>query len=179
LSSLILDEVEDTGGTLRLRARTTTPEATCPRCGGASRRVNARHVRRLADLPLTGRGVVVELQVRRLVCTATQCPQRTFREQLPELALRHARRTLRLTTTVGRLAIALAGRAGARVLTELGMSISRSTVLRVLMTLPIPPAPTPTVLSVDDVALEKLQRPLSDALVEQGLGGVLRGPGCL
>jgi hypothetical protein len=51
--------------------------------------------------------VVVELQVRRLVCTAMHCPQRTFREQVPELALRYARRTLRLTTTVGWLAIAL------------------------------------------------------------------------
>jgi transposase len=41
------------------------------------------------------------------------------------------------------------------VLTGLGMAISRSTVLRVLMALPIPQAPTPTVLSVDDVALRR------------------------
>jgi hypothetical protein len=88
----------------------------------------------------------------------TQCPQRTFREQVPELALRYARRTLRLTTTVGRLALALAGRAGARVLAGLGMEISRSTVLRVLMALPIPAIPTPAVLSVDDVALRRRHR---------------------
>jgi len=35
------------------------------------------------------------------------------------------------------------------------VAVSRSTVLRVLMALPIPPAPTPTVLSVDDVALRR------------------------
>jgi hypothetical protein len=29
LSSLVLDEVEDNGTVLRLRARTTTPEAAC------------------------------------------------------------------------------------------------------------------------------------------------------
>ena len=52
--------------------------------------------------------MVVELQVRRLVCAVTRCPQRTFREQVPELALRSTRRKLRLTATVGRLAIALA-----------------------------------------------------------------------
>jgi hypothetical protein len=72
------------------------------------------------------------------------------------LALRYARRTLRLTTVVGQLAITLAGRAGATVLAGLGTPISRSTVLRVLMALPIPP--TPTVLSVDDVALRRGHR---------------------
>ncbi len=158
LSSLILDEVEDTGTVLRLRARTTTPEAVCPRCGGVSRRVHARHLRRLVDLPVAGRGVVVELQVRRLVCAVTQCPKRTFREQVPELTLRYARRTVRLTAAVGRLAVALAGRAGARALAGLGLEISRSTVLRVLMALPIPSAPTPAVLSVDDVALRRGHR---------------------
>jgi hypothetical protein len=48
------------------------------------------------------------------------------------LALRYARRTLRLTATVGRLAIALAGRAGAAVLAGLGVPLSRSTLLRAL-----------------------------------------------
>ena len=101
---------------------------------------------------------MIELRVRRLVCQSAGCPQRTFREQVPELALRYARRTRRLTTTVGQLAITLAGRAGATVLSGLGVAMSRSTVLRVLMALPIPPTPTPTVLSVDDVALRRGRR---------------------
>jgi transposase len=120
--------------------------------------VHAWHVRRLTDLPVAGRSVMIELHVRRLVCQTAGCPQRTFRQQVPELALRYARRTLRLTATVGRLAIALAGRAGAAVLAGLGMEISRSTVLRVLMALQIPPTPTPKVLSVDDVALRRGRR---------------------
>jgi hypothetical protein len=102
--------------------------------------------------------LAIELHVRRLVCPVVECPQRTFRQQVPELALRYARRTLRMTTIVGRVAIALAGRAGVSVLAGLGVPISRSTVLRVLMALPIPQAPRPTVLSVDDVALRRGRR---------------------
>ena len=160
LSSLVIEGVDDGGTVLRVRVRTTTPQATCPRCGGTFRRLHAWHlpVRQLADLPVTGRRLVIELRVRRLVCQAAACEQRTFREQVPELALRCARRTLRLTATVGRIAVALAGRAGAAMLAGLGVSISRSTMLRVLMALPIPAAPTPMVLGVDDVALRRGHR---------------------
>ena len=63
---------------------------------------------------------------------------------------------------VGRLPVGPAGRPGAAVLADLGVPVSRSTVLRVLMALPIPPAPapapTPTVLGVDDVAPRRGRR---------------------
>jgi transposase len=107
---------------------------------------------------VAGRSVVIDLRARRLVCNNTECPQKTFRQQTPALAARYARRTKRLTATLARIAITLAGRAGATVLAGLGVATSRSTMLRVLMALPIPSAPTPRVLSVDDVALRRGHR---------------------
>lgn len=59
--------------------------------------MHAWHVRRLADLPVAGRSLVIELHVGRLACQSAACPQRTFREQVPELALRYGRRTLKQT----------------------------------------------------------------------------------
>jgi transposase len=102
LSSLVIEDIDDSGTILRLRVRTTMPEGVCPECGTASRRVHAWHLRRLTDLPVAGRGVVVQLRVRRLVCLVPACVRRTFREQVPQLAARCARRTLRLTAAVGR-----------------------------------------------------------------------------
>jgi hypothetical protein len=117
LSALVIDEEEDAGAVVRLGARSSRLKGVCPRCGSSSRRVHAWHV-------------------RRLVCSSPECPQRTIRQQIPELALRYARRTLRLSAMIGRLAVTLAGRAGATVLAGLGVAISRSSVLRVLMALP-------------------------------------------
>jgi hypothetical protein len=56
------------------RALKTTQCAACPQCGALSRRVHAYVVRRLTDLPLAGRGLVMELRVRRLVCQIPGCP---------------------------------------------------------------------------------------------------------
>jgi transposase len=52
----------------------------------------------------------------------------------------------------------MAGRAGAAVLQRLGVRISRCTVLRVLLGLPLSDQPVPLVLSVDDFALRRGRR---------------------
>jgi hypothetical protein len=47
----------------------------------------------LSDTATTRQEVVIRLYLRRLFCDNTACPRRTFDEQVPELAERHARRT--------------------------------------------------------------------------------------
>ncbi len=90
--------------------------------------------------------MIVQMRVRRLVCRVGSCPRRTFREQVPVLARRWARRIRQLTALVADLAVAVAGRAGAAVLSRLGVRVSRSTVLRVLMAAPVVSGPASAVL---------------------------------
>jgi len=75
---------------------------------------------------------------------------------------RWARRTDRLTTMITRFGIEAAGRAGVRLLDAAGVSISRDTVLRLVMRQPLPfdldREPVPKVLSVDDVAIRRGHR---------------------
>jgi hypothetical protein len=75
---LVIDELDDTAAEVRRHARTATLEGIYPRCGGTSRRVHAWHTRRLADLPVAGRRVTLELHVRRLICPNAGCSQRTM-----------------------------------------------------------------------------------------------------
>jgi hypothetical protein len=137
---------------VKVSARTEPTPAECPTCGALTARVHAYHRRRLAALPVAGRGVVIEVRVRRLRCLTADC-QQTFREQVPELTTRWGRRTRQLTALVGDLAVVVAGRAGAAVLRSLGVRISRGTVLRVLLGPAVPAGPAAAVLSVDDFAL--------------------------
>ncbi|MER6633782.1 transposase family protein [Streptomyces sp. NPDC000987] len=71
--------------------------AACPGCGGRSSRVHCYYQRCLADRPVAGRQVRLDLRARRLVCGNDSCGRRTFAEQIPDLTRRHARRTNALT----------------------------------------------------------------------------------
>jgi len=125
-------------------------------------RVHGWCSRTLADVPVGGRKMLLVLCLRRLMCRTRDCPQRTFREQVPGLTQRWARRTDRLTAMITRFGIEAAGRAGVRFLEAAGVSISRDTVLRAVMRQPLPfdldREPVPRVLSVDDVAIRRGQR---------------------
>jgi transposase len=93
--------------------------------------------------------------VRRFFCDNPQCRARTFAEQPQMLAAPRARRTALLREALTTIAIALAGRAGARLAARLGMPAGRDSLLRLLRALPDPPIGAVPVLGVDDFALRR------------------------
>ena len=95
---------------------------TCPGCGTVSRRVHSRYERRLLDTAIGGSEVVICLAVRRFVCPAADCAKKTFAEQVEGLASRYARRTPAVTAVLQAVALALGGRAGARLAERLAAS---------------------------------------------------------
>jgi transposase len=141
---------------IQIHTRTVATSAVCPGCGTASPRVHARYQRRVADLPVGGRRLTIHLQVRRFVCVAAECAQRTFAEQVPGLTSRHARASVALRRQLQTIAVALAGRPGARLAARSAITVSRSTLLRLLRAMPTPEVTAgPRVLGVDDFALRR------------------------
>ncbi|WP_438672314.1 ISL3 family transposase [Solihabitans fulvus] len=140
---------------MRIEARTSPESAPCPGCGTTSGRVHSRYDRQLSDTATAGQEVLIRLRVRRLFCDNAECARKTFAEQVPELADRHARRTTVLQRVLCAVGLALGGRAGARLTSHLAASVSRMTLLRILRDLPDPQWPTPRVLGVDDFALRR------------------------
>jgi transposase len=151
-----VEKVSDGEREIQVRTRAVATSAVCPGCGTASKRVHARYQRRVADLPAGGRRLTIHLQVRRFVCVAAECTQRTFAEQVPGLTARHARASVALRRQLQTIAVALAGRPGARLAARSGITVSRSTLLRLLRAMPAPEITAgPRVLGVDDFALRR------------------------
>ncbi|MFC7646758.1 transposase family protein [Streptosporangium lutulentum] len=155
LKDVHVQGVEDHGDTVLITARTMAAEAECPQCGLSSARVHSRYRRTVWDLAAGGRPVMVALQVRRFFCGASACEREIFAEQVDGLTQRHARRTGALRALLTSIAIALAGRAGARLAAVAGVPVGRSTLLRMLRALPDPEVGEVTVLGVDDFAKKR------------------------
>ena len=111
---LIVDDVTRVDNTIFVTARAETQMAMRPLCGSPSRRVHSRYVRRVSDLPCSGRGVCPRVVTRRFCCNAAHCQRRIFAERFDEtVLLERSRRTRRLDYVVHHLGLALGGRPAA------------------------------------------------------------------
>jgi transposase len=155
LSALVIEDAEDAGDVICVRARTRGGAVACPGCGAETARVHEYGERTVADAPVGGRRVLVKVRVRRMRCPVVGCKMQTFREQVPGVLDRYQRRTTQLTGQVSAVARELAGRASARLLPALGIAASRHTMLRVLLKIPLPALAVPRVLGIDDFALRR------------------------
>ena len=88
-----MEEVAVTEDLVTVTARTGTQTACCPGCGCWSGRVHGGYQRRLADAAVAGRRAVVDLLVKRFICSTAGCLRKTFVEQVAGLTQRYARRT--------------------------------------------------------------------------------------
>ncbi|WSX95166.1 ISL3 family transposase [Streptomyces sp. NBC_00890] len=145
--------VSDEAGHVEARAR--CPRPSVPDAGSGQGGFSAPTCGFPADVPSGGRRVALCLRVRRFLCSVISCGRRTFAEQLPGLTRRYGRRTERLRSTLAEVGLAPAGRAGARLARVFGVSVSRSTVLRLVEGLPDPEVPGPRVVGVDEYASRK------------------------
>jgi hypothetical protein len=117
--------------------------------------VHSRYERTLTDAAIGGQHVLIRLRMRRFFCHQPTCPARTFAEQIPSLTTPYARRSPLARRMLEQVALALAGRAGARLAQGLGLPVGRSTLLRLLRGLPDPQPSEVAVLGVDDFALRR------------------------
>ncbi|WRZ87780.1 ISL3 family transposase [Streptomyces sp. NBC_01007] len=155
--AVLVERVFTECGVVHIVVRTLDGAAPCPDCELPSNRVHSCYERCLADSPIGDQPVLIEVTVRRLYCGNGLCGRRTFVEQVAGLTFRYGRRTPASRRVLEALAVALAGRAGARLAVTLHSAVSRTTLLRLLMALPDPYWEAPKVLGVDDFATRRGQ----------------------
>ncbi len=157
LADVQVEEVE-VAFEITLTLRTTSPMARCPSCGTQSSHIQSRYTRTLRDLPSIGRPIRLIMHVRRFFCKKSTCAQKIFAERLPELCRPYAQRTNRLQEALCQLGLRVGGQAGADAGSELGISGSRDTILRLVRRWKQSAQSSPRVIGVDDWAHKRRLR---------------------
>jgi transposase len=155
LTGVRVDRVVAAVRSVRFEVASHESTADCPACGRPSDRVHSRYERTIADRGLGNREVLIRLRVRRFRCRNGECAQRIFAEQIAGLTQRYQRRTPPLTSLLVDVALALGGRAGARLTRRLPAGVSHMTLLRLLRALPLPDPGQLSEVGVDDFALRR------------------------
>ena len=155
---LRLEDTSIDADTVSLTLASTSLPAACPVCGHATARLHSHYRRTVADLPWSGRRVMLLLSVRRFRCSETGCSRRIFTERLPSLVEPYARKTTRLHEVLKLVGFALSGEAGARLIRRLGMTASPTTLLRYVRNATTAAHPAPEAIGVDDFALLRSRR---------------------
>ena len=143
---------------ITLTLRTVSPTALCPSCGTASSRIQSRYTRTLRDLPSVRHPLRLIIHVRRFFCQKDTCTQKIFVERLPTLCHPHAQRTKRLQEALRQLGLRGGGQAAADAGSELGISGSRDTILRLVRRSPQRAKTEPRIIGLDDWARRRRLR---------------------
>ena len=145
------DNALSDGDSTVITIRARSANSPCPSYGVASGRVHSRYPRRLADLPIAGRRVLLMLQARRFRCEAVLCEMRIFAERFDDNILKPwARRTARLDQIIHCLALALGGRPAPSFARRLSMPVSNGTLLRAVRRRGSPSFAPPAIIGIDD-----------------------------
>jgi transposase len=150
-SGLTIQSVNPQEKVLECRIHSQTTLAPCPACKQEQAAVYSHYQRKVADLPWSDLSVRLLIVVRRIFCRNDDCSRKTFAER-PSFVLPYARRTTRLNQNLSKPAFATNARTGSKLSAVLAMSVSSSTMLRLMHGHPTEPASGPVVLGVDDFA---------------------------
>jgi transposase len=133
----------------------TDAVGTCPLCQTPANRVHSFYQRTLADLPMSGKRIKLQVRLRKFFCPLADCPRKVFAQSCHSVFKPYARRLLRADQQLQTIGLQAGAKPGARLCQTIGQSVSASTILRVIRKAPRAVVETPKRLGVDDFAFKK------------------------
>ncbi|MEO0968458.1 MAG: ISL3 family transposase [Cyanobacteria bacterium J06639_18] len=148
-------QFDETQASIILIVASTPHVVSCPVCNCLTHKIHSHYERKLTDLPWGSYKIILQLRVRKFFCINQACLRRIFTERLSKVTVPWGRRTQRLTSRLTCVALELGGAAGERLSKDLGIKVSRNTLLGLIRKLPLPSFPNLRTLGVDDFAFRK------------------------
>jgi transposase len=140
---------------LEVRVVSNRTSCPCPICSLPSSAIHSYYRRHPIELPCAGRIVKLILCVKKFFCRTESCLRKIFTERLPELIEPSSRLTTRLRTLIQAIGVAFNANGGARLGVQMGIHVSRMTMLFSLHLLAVHPVKQVNHVGIDDFAWKR------------------------
>lgn len=156
---LEIKKVEEKSNELVIYMHSSSKSGICHRCGCELHKLHGTHHRRVQDLPILGKRVILDMQINDYQCTSDMCVSFASTETFEGFLNYNSRMTERLADFITLLALETSCESCARIMQSMNVKISGDTVIR-LLTKRYAEQPIPIsgqTIGVDDFAFKKRQ----------------------
>lgn len=150
INDLFIDESH-----VKIVAKIKLKHGTCPICSKKSKRLHSIYTRKLRDLAISSKSVVIELQVRKLFCDNIKCKKKIFSQQLDYQIKKYSRRTNRANDCLFELSKETSASKCSGFSKVIQIPVSSSTCLRLVTNSEVSPYKEIKHLGIDDWAFRK------------------------
>ena len=131
--NLLITSVLTENDVIHIEMRSQTKKCNCPKCMTESSSMHATHHRKVQDLPIYGKRVILDIDLYEFNCVNPECSIISFTETFENFLNNYSHMTERLADLMTTLALETSCEGCARILKSMNIKTSGDTVIRTLI----------------------------------------------
>ena len=155
--SLKITEIIQQPEQIFIKMKSVTHRCICPECKQETNKYHGTYIRKVQDLPILGKRVMLDVNAYEYECENSECSITSFAENFDGFLNSYSRMTERLADFICTLALETSCEGCAKICRETGIQISGDTVIRLLLKRyeSQPASVVGDIISIDDFAYKK------------------------
>jgi len=131
--NLEIKSIDEGEKCIHIVMKSKTKSCDCPKCKQNTSRVHATHHRKVQDLPILGKRVMLDINLYEFNCNNSECMITSFTETFENFLNNYSYMTERLVDLMTKIAIETSCESCARILQSMNIKTSGDTVIRTLI----------------------------------------------
>lgn len=131
--SLKITEIIQQPEQIFIEMKSVTHRCICPKCKQETNKYHGTYIRKVQDLPILGKRVMLDVKAYEYECENSECSITSFAENFNGFLNSYSRMTERLADFICTLALETSCESCAKICRETGIQISGDTVIRLLL----------------------------------------------
>lgn len=132
-NQLKITDISEDVTTIKISLKSQTHNCICPKCKTISNKYHGTYVRKVQDLPMLGKQVLLEINSYEYTCENDECSNKTISESFDGFISYYSRMTERLSDFLCTLALETSCEGAARIAKNMNIKVSGDTIIKILL----------------------------------------------